>query len=100
GLSPGWTAQSAAGAVPELNKSHDLVDDLEQIAHEPEVRDLEDRRLGVPVDGDYGARVLDAGEVLDRARDSNCHVQLRGDDLARLADLHLVGRVTGIHRGA
>src|SRR5204862_2594337 len=47
-----------------------------------------------------GARVLDAREVLDRTRDADRDVQLGGDDLAGLSDLHLVGCVTGVHGGA
>jgi hypothetical protein len=52
------------------------------------------------VDRDDGAGVLDAGQVLDRAGDADRDVQLRRDDLAGLADLHVVGHVAGIHRGA
>src|SRR5690606_10100831 len=40
------------------------------------------------------------GQVLDRATDADRDVQLRGDDLAGLADLHLVGAVAGVDRGA
>src|SRR5690606_31071588 len=69
---------------------------LEQIAHQADVGDLEDRRVGVLVDRHDGARVLDAGQVLDRTADADRHVQLRGDDLAGLADLHLVGAVAGV----
>src|SRR3546814_3102536 len=60
---------------------------LEQISHQPDVRDLENRRLGILVDRHDRARVLDAGQVLDRAADADGHVQVRGDDLAGLADL-------------
>ena len=77
-----------------------LRNDLEQVADQADIGDLEDRRLAVLVDRDDGARVLDAGEMLDRARDADRHVQLRRDDLAGLADLQLIRRVAGIHRRA
>src|SRR3546814_3219484 len=54
----------------------------------------------VLVDGHNRAGVLDAGQVLDRAADADGHVQVRGDDLAGLADLQLVGHVAGVDRGA
>ncbi|MCY1235039.1 hypothetical protein D9M72_476430 [compost metagenome] len=38
--------------------------------------------------------------MLDGARDTNRHVQLRRDDLAGLADLPVVGRVAGVHGSA
>src|SRR5271165_7354508 len=43
--------------------------DLEQIADHPEVGKFEDRRVGVFVDRDDGARRPHADLVLDRARD-------------------------------
>src|SRR5699024_3107067 len=76
-----------------------LRDDLEQIAHQAEVGDLEDRRLRVLVDGDNRAGVLDPGQVLEGAGDAKAHVQIRRDDLAGLADLHVVGHIAGIDRG-
>ena len=71
--------------------------DGEEVADDSNVGDLEDRRFGILVDGDNGARVLDAGEMLDRAGNADRDVQLGRDDLARLPHLHVVGRVTGIH---
>src|SRR5690606_21460049 len=73
---------------------------LEQIPHQPDVRDLEDRCLGVLVDRHDRAGVLDAGQVLDRAADADGDVQVGGDDLAGLADLQFVGNVAGVDRGA
>ena len=52
------------------------------------------------VDGDDGARILDAGEMLDGAGDADGHVQLGRDDLSGLPDLHVARHVTGIDRGA
>ena len=89
-----------ARAALAASAALDLGDDLEQVAHQADVGHLEDRRLAILVDGDDGARVLDARQVLDGTGDADRHVQLRRDDLAGLPDLHLVGRVAGVHRGA
>ena len=53
------------------------------------VGDLEDRRVGVLVDGDDGARALHADEVLDGAGDAERDVELRRHGLAGAADLAL-----------
>src|ERR1700745_4159383 len=63
-----------------------LGNDLEEVADEAEIARLEDRRRAVLVDGDDGAGILDAREVLNRPRDPHRHIQLRRDDLAGLAD--------------
>ena len=54
-----------------------LRDDLEQVADEADVGDLEDRRFLVLVDGDDDLRILHAREVLDRARDADRDIDLR-----------------------
>src|SRR3546814_10209330 len=41
--------------------------DLEEIANQPEVRNLKNRRILILVDGDDGLGVLHAGKMLDRA---------------------------------
>src|SRR5690606_5572836 len=73
--------------------------DLEQVTHDTEVGDLEDRGLGVLVDGDDGLRRLHAGAVLDRTGDAQCDVQLRRHRLAGLADLELRRVVAGVDGG-
>ena len=78
----------------------ELGHDLEQIADQAVIGDLEDRRLLVLVDGDDDLRILHAGEMLDRARDADRDVELGRDDLAGLADLVVVGHEAGIDRGA
>ena len=65
---------------------HDLV----EVAHDPEVAELEDRRVRVLVDRDDVLRGLHADLVLDRARDAGREVELRRDRLAGLADLRRV----------
>src|SRR6056297_3620586 len=62
-------------------------DDLVQVTDDAEVRDLEDRRFGVLVDGDDRLRGLHPGPVLDRTRDPRPQVQRRRDGPARLTDL-------------
>src|SRR4029079_12107912 len=51
----------------ESDRLFELGHELEKIADEAVVGDLEDRRLGILVDRDDRAGVLDAGQVLDRA---------------------------------
>ena len=96
-LSVETMTRCAAARVDEL---FELRHDVEEIADQPKVGDLEDRRFGVLVDGDDGARILDAGEMLDGAGNADRHVQLRRNDLAGLPDLHVVRRVAGIDRRA
>jgi hypothetical protein len=61
---------------------------------------LEDGRLGVGVDCHDGLRVLDARHVLDRAADAECDVEIRGHDLAGLADLRGGLGAGGVGAGA
>src|SRR5690349_2864318 len=75
-----------------------LRDDLEQVADEADVGDLEDRRFLVLVDRDDRLRILHSGEVLDGARDADRDIDFGGDDLAGLPDLIVVGGVAGIDR--
>src|SRR5260221_2276847 len=44
-----------------------LPDDLEKVSDQPHVRDLEDPRFLVPVDGDNRLRILHSRQVLARA---------------------------------
>jgi hypothetical protein len=78
----------------------ELGQDLEQVAHQAEIGRLEDRRIAVLVDRHDAAGVLDARHVLDRAGDADREIQVRRDDLAGLADLHVVGHVARVHGGA
>lgn len=73
---------------------------LKQVADKPHVRDLEDGRVRVLVDGRDDLAVLHARQVLDRPRDAHGQVQLRRDVLARLADLQAVVREAAVDGGA
>mmetsp|Transcript_30366 Transcript_30366/g.93729 ORF Transcript_30366/g.93729 Transcript_30366/m.93729 type:complete len:345 (-) Transcript_30366:16-1050(-) len=77
-----------------------LRDNLEGVADEAVVGHLEERRVGVGVHDDDRLAVLHACEVLDRARHAEAHVQVRGDDLAGLADLQVRRGVAGVDDGA
>src|SRR4051794_24068489 len=70
-----------------------------QVADDAEVDELEDRRLLVLVDRHDGLRGLHPGPVLDRAGDAGGEVELRGDGLARLADLVAVRLPPGVDGG-
>src|SRR5216117_2008136 len=81
--------------------------DLEQVGDDPVVGDPEDRRLGILVDGDDHLRRAHPGQVLDRARDAEAHIELGRDRPAGLTDLEPVrpparvhGRARGTDRGA
>src|SRR5688500_16255519 len=80
-----------SAALLGLHGLGELGHDLVEVADDPEVGELEDRGVGVLVDRHDVLRGLHADLVLDRARDAGGQVQLRGDGLARLADLRGVG---------
>jgi hypothetical protein len=65
----------------------------EQVADQPDIRNLEYRRILVLVDGDDDFAVLHACQMLDRAGDADRDVDFGGDDLAGLADLIVVGDI-------
>ena len=50
--------------------------DTEQITGQADVGNFKNGRFRVLVDRNDGARVLDAGDVLDSARNSECQVQI------------------------
>src|SRR4029079_13215964 len=68
----------------------ELFRDLEEIGYSAVVGDVEDRRLGIGVDGDDGAARLHAREVLHGARDAEGATDLRLHSLAGLARLSRV----------
>src|SRR5215217_4640523 len=82
---------AGSAALLGLHGLGELGDDLVQVADDPEVGELEDRGVGVLVDRHDVLRGLHADLVLDGTGDAGRQVQLRGDGLARLADLGGVG---------
>src|SRR3954453_23494005 len=94
---PLWPAMALAPAG--LHRVGQLRQDLVEVADDAEVGELEDRRVGVLVDGHDVLRGLHADLVLDRAGDARREVQLRRGGLARLADLRRVRVPAGVdHR--
>src|SRR2546421_3836804 len=73
---------------------------LEEVADDAVVGDLEDRRLGVLVDGHDHLGGAHAGQVLDGARDTEAQVELGRDRTAGLADLEAMRPPAGIDGGA
>src|SRR3954471_7304802 len=100
GNSPGATGMRRSAALLRLHGLGELRQDLVEIADDPEVGELEDRRVRVLVDREDVLRVLHADLVLDRARDPGREIQLRSDRLARLADLRGVRVPAGVDNGA
>src|SRR6056297_3657169 len=88
-----------AMACKDLQLLGQLRHRVEQIGDKAIVRDLEDRRFLVLVDRDNHLGVLHAGEVLDRARDADRDVEVRGHDLAGLTDLPIVRGVATVDCG-
>src|SRR5690606_1547841 len=77
----------------------ELRNDLEQVSHEPDIRDFEYRRGSVGIDRNDSPRVLDASQMRDRTRYPDCDIKIWRDDLARLSDLHFVRHITCIDSG-
>src|SRR6478672_453292 len=78
----------------------ELWQDGEQIADEAVIGNLEDRGLGILVDGDDDFRIFHAGEMLYGAGNADGDVKLWRHHLAGLADLMIVRHVAGIDGGA
>src|SRR5262245_18793191 len=72
--------------------------DLEEIADDAVIGDLKDWRLFILVDRDDDLAVLHAGEMLDRTGNPHRDIEVRRDDLSRLADLVIVRHITRIDR--
>src|SRR5690242_10234652 len=83
-----------------LDRLGQLRRDLEQVADDAEVCDLEDRRLFVLVHRDDRLARLHAGAVLDRTGDAQRDVQLRRHGLTGLTHLELARVVAGVDRRA
>src|SRR5690606_37689616 len=96
-----WGGGTQSNVEPSFTASEcgvEFRENREQVADQPDVGNLENRRVGILVDGHDRAGILDAGQVLDGAGNTDGYVKVRGDDLACLPDLQLVGHVAGVHR--
>src|SRR5205807_9547736 len=94
------TEAIALGRLLRLDRFGQLGQDLVQVADDPEVGELEDRRVRILVDRDDVLRGLHPDLVLDRARDTGGEVELRSDRLAGLADLRGVRIPARVDHGA
>ena len=66
-------------------------DDFEEIADDAVIRDLEDGRIFILIDGHDALRAFHADQVLDGSADADGEVDLGRDGLAGAADLALHG---------
>src|SRR5690348_13561818 len=96
----GFSGRFLTPYASRLDLLSELWHDLEEVAHQPVVGDLEDRRLGILVDGDNHLAVLHPREVLDRPGNADGDVELGGDDLAGLPDLVVVRAIARVDRRA
>src|SRR5579859_6258034 len=69
---------------------------VEQIADHAVIRDFENRRFGVFVDGDDGARTLHAYNMLNGAADAQSEIKFGRDCLPGAADLAVHGQPAGV----
>src|SRR4051812_2777690 len=100
GNSAGVTPIAISTALLRLNGRGELRQDLVEVAHDAEVRELEDRRVLVLVDCDDVLRGLHAHLVLDRSGDASREVELGRDRLAGLPDLRRVRVPARVDDGA
>src|SRR5205085_9455479 len=87
-------------ALQLLNLFRQHRHDLEQVADDAVVSDVEDGRFGVFVDGDDCGGVLHADEVLNRAGDAERDVELRRYSLTGGANLPVNGEPARVADGA
>src|SRR6516165_9481562 len=73
--------------------------DFKDVANQAVIRDFENRRIRILVDGHDGVRAFHTDNVLDRAADAEREIKLWGDGLAGAADLALHGDPAFITNG-
>src|SRR5918997_2107614 len=101
GCSAGATAiGERSAALLRLHGLGQLREDLVEIPHDAEVRELEDRGVRVLVDRQDVLGVLHPDLVLDGPGDPGGQIELRRDRLAGLADLRRIRVPAGVHHGA
>ena len=77
-------------STPAFERCGQLRDRIKKISHQAKVRDLKDRRLRILVDRDNRLGVSHSGQVLDRPREPDRHIDLWGDNFSGLPDLEFV----------
>src|SRR6516162_6215987 len=87
-----YSYRSSYSNLASPNRFDELRDDLMQVTYQPIGCDLKNGRVGVLVNRDDDPRILDTGQVLNRAGDSKRDVQLGRHDLAGLSNLIIVRR--------
>src|SRR5690349_4482209 len=95
-----WAVIGSVSLLRLTHRARERGNDLEDVADDAVVGDLEDRRLLVLVDGDDRLRRAHAGEVLNGAGDADRDVQLRTHLPSGLADLVGVGTPPFVGHGA
>eukprot|EP00920_Eleutheroschizon_duboscqi_P037894 GHVT01090735.1.p1 GENE.GHVT01090735.1~~GHVT01090735.1.p1 ORF type:complete len:180 (+),score=23.40 GHVT01090735.1:419-958(+) len=87
---PGERAAVAAGSRRRLRRAFvsEFDDRLEEVSDDSVVCNLEDWSLGIFVEGYDHLRPLNAGNVLNGSRNPDGNVEIWGNYLARLTDLH------------
>src|SRR5207237_8038832 len=88
-----WALRSRFHFLHFLNQRRN---DVEQVADYAVIGDLEDRSLGVFVDGDDGARALHAHNMLNGAADAERKIKIGSDGLAGAPDRTVLRTHTGI----
>ena len=88
------------GGLLRANRSLEIGDNVEQIANQADICDLKYRCFLILVDCNDSPSILDSGEMLNSARNTDRDVKFGGNDLSGLADLHFIRHVAGINRGS
>src|SRR4030095_7059569 len=85
-----YSHRSSCSGLGSANRFDEFWDDLIQVAHQSVSRHLKDWRVGIFVNRDDDPRILDAGQMLNRAGNSKRDVHLGSNDLAGLSNLIIV----------
>src|SRR5579862_3588777 len=75
---------------------HQWWNDIKQVSHHGDVRDLEDRGFGILIHRDDGACALHANHVLDSSADTQSEIELGSDRLPRGTNLPVHRQPAGI----
>src|SRR4029450_12415523 len=92
-----WSHVSCCSTVKFVEVSRQLRQRLRESRDRPVIGELQDRRLFILVDRHNYFRILHAAEMLNRSGNPDRDVKLRCHDLAGLADLPVIGRISRVH---